>query len=105
MATANAAAERPRLVFFYSRCSGRARRIEGFLANVLQRRQNHETFVVHNVVVEDHPELVERFRVNGYPTLVVVAERRVRGRLENPKGTRDIEAFLAPWLKPGRGAG
>ena len=37
---------RPRLVFFYSRQSGRSRRAEGFLAQVLQRRRNFETFDV-----------------------------------------------------------
>jgi len=33
------------------------------------------------------------------PTLVVVDGRRVRGRLESPRGCRDIETFLAPWLR------
>lgn len=95
-------ANRPRLVFFYSGVSGRARRVEGFVANVLQRRQNHETFTVHRVVVEEHPDVAERFGIGAAPTLVVIADKRVQGRLENPRGTRDIEAFLAPWLKPAR---
>ena len=93
--------DRPQLVFFHSRVSGRARRVEGFLANVLQRRQNHETFRVRRVVVEDRPDLAERFRVGAAPTLVVVDEKRVRGRLENPRGTQDIQEFLAPWLRWG----
>jgi hypothetical protein len=93
---------RPRLLWFYSRVSGRARRVEGFVANVLQRRQNHETFTVQRVVVEDHPDLAKRFEIGGEPTLLVVADNQVQGRLENPRGTRDIEAFLAPWLKPAR---
>ena len=33
---------RPRLVFFYSPVCGRCRRAEGLLAQVLQRRHNHE---------------------------------------------------------------
>ena len=72
------------------------------MANVLQRRQNHETFALRRVVVEEHPALAERFAVGTVPTLVVVADNRVCGRLEDPRGTRDIEAFLAPWLKAGR---
>jgi hypothetical protein len=32
------------------------------------------------------------------PTLLVVADRRVQGRLEHPRGCRDIEAMLKPWL-------
>lgn len=96
--------ERPRLVFFHSRASGRARRIDGFVANVLQRRQNHETFELQRVVVEEHPELARRFGVNGTPTLFVIENKRVQARLENPRGTHDIEALLARWLKRGRTA-
>jgi hypothetical protein len=29
---------------------------------------------------------------------LVVEEKKVRGRLEQPRGCRDIENFLAPWL-------
>jgi thioredoxin-like negative regulator of GroEL len=90
---------RPRLVFFYSKLSGRCRRVEGFIAQVLQRRRNHGTFVVHRVDAEERPDLVERFRVDRLPALVVVADRRVEARLEQPRGCRDIEALLAPWLK------
>ena len=90
---------RPRLVYFHSRASGRARRVDAFLASVLQRRHNHDTFVVHRVAVEDRPDLAERFGVNCSPTLVIVESKRVRGRLENPRGAQEISAFLAPWLK------
>ena len=47
---------RPRLVFFYSPVSGRCRRAEGFLAQVLQRRHNHETFDLHRVSVDTRPD-------------------------------------------------
>jgi thioredoxin 1 len=91
-------AARPRLVFFYSKFDGRCRRVEGFMAQVLQRRKNHDTFLVRNVDVDEHPELAERFRVSSVPTLLVVADRRVQSRLELPQGCRDIEAMLKPWL-------
>ena len=39
-------ATRPRLIFFTSSLSGQCRRVEGFLAQVLQRRRNHSTFRV-----------------------------------------------------------
>jgi thioredoxin-like negative regulator of GroEL len=91
--------DRPRLVFFYSKQSGRCRRAEGFLAQVLQRRRNHETFTLYRVDADERPELVRRLRVASVPTLVVVDGRRVRGRLESPRGCRDIETFLAPWLR------
>ena len=94
-----AAAAKPRLVFFFSKSSGHSRRVEGYLSQVLQRRQNHETFCLHRVEVDEQPELVERFSIEEVPTLVVIAEKRVRGRLVSPRGCRDIEALLKPWLK------
>jgi thioredoxin-like negative regulator of GroEL len=100
-AAASAASEasaKPRLVFFHSSLSGQCRRVEGFLAQVLQRRRNHGTFQLYRVAREERPDLVERFEVDAMPTLVVVEGRHVRARLEQPRGCRDIEAFLAPWL-------
>jgi thioredoxin-like negative regulator of GroEL len=89
---------RPRLVFFHSKLCGRCRRVEGFIAQVLQRRKNHGTFVLNQVDVDERPDLVERFRIDEVPTLLVVADRRVRGRLTHPRGCRDIEEMLKPWL-------
>src|SRR5215831_10767650 len=88
----------PRLVFFYSSLSGHCRRVEGFLAQVLQRRRNHGTFQVVRVAEEERPDLLERFRIETVPTLIVVEGRAVAGRLEQPRGCRDIEGFLTPWL-------
>jgi thioredoxin-like negative regulator of GroEL len=89
---------KPGLVFFHSAFSGQCRRVEGFLAQVLQRRRNHGTFKLYRVAGEDRPDLVERFEVETMPTLVVLEGNSVRGRLVRPRGCRDIEAFLAPWL-------
>ena len=36
--------------------------------------------------------------VGSVPTLVVVEGNAVRARLERPRGCREIEGFLAPWL-------
>lgn len=90
---------RPRLVFFHSPRSGPSRRVEGFLAQVLQRRGNHRTFQLYRVAREERPDLAARFAVDHVPTLVVVEGKRVRGRLETPRGCDEIETFLAPWLK------
>ena len=94
-----AQAERPRLVFFHARNSGRSRRVEGYLSQVLQRRRNHESFQLLHVDVHEHSDLAERFLVEDVPTIVVVEGKRVRGRLVSPRGCRDIEALLAPWLR------
>lgn len=89
---------KPRLVFFYAEASGLSRRVEGFLAQVLQQRQNHETFQLYRVDSELHPELAERFAVERLPSLFVVEGKRVSARLEEPRGCREIQQFLAPWL-------
>jgi thioredoxin-like negative regulator of GroEL len=93
------ATARPRLVFFFAKASGRSRRVEGYLSQVLQRRRNHESFQVVKVDVDEHAELAERFAIQELPTLVVVEDKRVRARLETPRGCRDIEGLLAPWLR------
>ena len=92
-------ASKPGLVFFHSTVSGSCRRVDGFLAQVLQRRGNHDTFKLYRVAQEDRPDLVDRFMVETLPTLVVVEGKSVRGRLERPRGCREIERFLAPWLR------
>src|SRR5438309_12081789 len=91
--------DRPAVVFFPSAVSGNCRRVEGFLAQVLQRRRNHGTFRLYSVAEEERPDLLERFGVDLLPTLVVVENKFVRARLERPRGCREIEAFLAPWLQ------
>jgi thioredoxin-like negative regulator of GroEL len=90
---------RPRLVFFYSSRSGRCRRVEGFIAQVLQRRRNHETFVLHRIDADARHELAERLHIRRLPTLLVITGKQVQARLEAPRGCRDIESFLAPWLR------
>jgi thioredoxin-like negative regulator of GroEL len=90
---------RPRLVFFGSRTCGRCRRAEAFLAQILQRSRNHDTFAFSYVDCDDHPEVRERFRVEVLPTLVVVEDRKVRARLVRPQGCVAIQEVLAPWLR------
>jgi thioredoxin-like negative regulator of GroEL len=92
-------APKPRLIFFTSSTSGRCRRVEGFLAQVLQRRRNHGTFRLHIVDQRERPDLLRRFDVEDVPTLVVVEGRHVEARLAKPRGCRQIEGFLAPWLR------
>ena len=90
---------RPRLVFFYSRRSGKSRRVEGYLSQVLQRRGNHDAFRLYRIEIEEEPQLTTRFGIDEVPTLVVVDGKKVQGRLACPRGCRDIERLLAPWLR------
>ena len=92
-------ATKPQLVFFYSKTSGRCRRVEAFLAQVLQARRNHDTFVLHRVEAEQRPELIRRFAVEQLPTIIVIDGKQVRGRLEQPHGCTEIQHLLAPWLR------
>src|SRR5581483_9471067 len=85
------------LAFFYSPRSGRSRRAEAYLAQVLQHRRNHETFKLLRVDVDQRPDLAARFRVTVLPTLAVIKDKRLEASLSDPSGCRAISRFLAPW--------
>jgi thioredoxin family protein len=91
--------ERISLVLCSASTSGRSRRAEGFLAQVLQRRRNHDTFRLFSIDADENPELLERLAVTEVPTLLVAVGGRVQARLVNPRGGAEIARFLAPWLK------
>ena len=91
--------EKPGLIFFFSAQSGESRRVDGFLAQVLQRRGNHSTFRVHRVDADKHADFATRLEVTDTPALVVVDEGRIRGRVTKPVGCRQIEELLSPWLR------
>ena len=77
--------EKPRLLFFYRATDGKARRAEGYLAQVLQSRKNHETFVVHRIEMTERSDLAARFKITETPALVVVNGKKIRARLERPR--------------------
>jgi len=89
---------RPLLCFIYSPTSGPSRRAEGFLAQVLQRRKNHQAFVIQRINCDERPDLVAKLGAKTVPSLVVVENRRVRARLEGVSGCKNIEQLLEPWL-------
>ena len=92
-------AQRPTLLFFHSPTSGGSRRVEGYLAEVLQRRRNHDTFAVIRVEYESHVELAAHCGIARPPGIVVIEEKRVRARIEEPRGCVAIQSVLSPWLK------
>jgi thioredoxin 1 len=91
-------ARRPTLVYFASRRSGPCRRVQGFMDQVLQSRQNHQTFRRRTIDVEDQPELARQFRVREVPTIIVVDDGRVARRVEGRVGIAQIRSALADWL-------
>jgi thioredoxin-like negative regulator of GroEL len=93
------AAARLRLVFFHSPTSGHCRRTEAHLAQTLQRRKNRDRFDVVRVNVDERPDLAERFRIETVPTLIVIDDRKVVGRIVSPDTALDLARSLKPWLR------
>lgn len=85
---------RPKLVFFHSPTSSGCRRLEGWLAQVLQHRRNHNAFELVRVNVEERSDLASRFGVESVPTLLVVEQRRVVRRIVQPSGSRQLTREL-----------
>ena len=72
------------------------RRVEGFLAQVLQRRRNHDTFKVCCVAEEERPDLLERFKIETVPTLVVVENKPSPGGSSGRAAAARSRAFSRP---------
>ena len=89
---------RPLLIFFRSEQSGPARRMESLLAHL--QRKERARLRVRRVDVDRRPDLAERFEVAEIPTLVLVKERRVAGRIEGRATAPAIERMLEPHLPP-----
>lgn len=89
---------RPLLVFFSSRRSGPARRMESLLAHIARKERLRLRVTI--VDVEDKPELAQRFRVEAVPTLVLVKGKRAVARLEGRASAPRIERMVEPHLEP-----
>jgi thioredoxin-like negative regulator of GroEL len=87
---------RPLLVFFCSRRSGPARRMESLLAHLA--RKERERLRITRVDVDEQPELAEKFGIATVPSLVLVKHKRVVDRLEGRASAPKIERMLAPHL-------
>ena len=83
---------RPLLVFFTSRRSGPARRMESLLAHIA--RTERDTLSVKLVDVDERPDLALRFRVSEVPALALVKGKRVVATLEGRATAPKIESML-----------
>ena len=83
---------KPLLVFFRSERSGPSRRMESLLAHLA--RKERARLRVMRVDVDQQPDLAERFKVAGVPTLVLVKGKRVVDRLEGRSSAPTIESML-----------
>jgi thioredoxin-like negative regulator of GroEL len=88
--------DRPLLVFFTSRRSGPARRMESLLAHIA--RKERDRLRVSKVDVDEKPEVAERFRVNQVPSLALIVEKRVVSRIDGRATAPRIESMLEPHL-------
>ena len=84
------------LVFFTSRRSGPARRMESLLAHIARKERGR--LRVSKIDIDDHPELAERFRVDQVPTLVLVVGKRAVTRLPGRATAPRIASMLEPYL-------
>jgi thioredoxin len=86
------AADRPLLLFFRSIRSGPARRMESLLAHLARKERTR--LKVQFVDLDEQRALAERFRIETDPTLVLVKDKRVVGRLEGRASAPRIEELL-----------
>jgi thioredoxin 2 len=83
---------RPLLVFFTSKRSGPARRMESLVAHVA--RKERDRLRVIQVDVDQRADLVEKLAVQSVPTLVLVVDRKAVARLDGRASAPKIEAML-----------
>ena len=88
---------RPLLVFFGAAHSGPARRMESLVAHVA--RKERARLRVTEVDIDRQPELAERFGITTVPTLALVKDKRIVGRLEGRVSAPRIEALLEQHLE------
>jgi thioredoxin 1 len=84
------------LVFFTSRTSGPARRMESLLAHIARKERGK--LEVKKVDVDERPEIAERFQITEVPALAIVRGKRVVARLEGRSTAPKIEALLEEHL-------
>jgi thioredoxin-like negative regulator of GroEL len=84
----------PTLLFFTRRTSGPSRRMESLVAWI--KVTHKRSLRVVEVDADSERGLAARLRVSAVPSLVLVKESRVVGRLEGRATGDDIERMIAP---------
>jgi thioredoxin-like negative regulator of GroEL len=87
---------RPLLVFFRNARSGPARRMESLIAHVARKERSR--LKVREIDIDEQADLAERFQVETVPTLVLVKDKRVVGRLEGRVSAPRIDQLLEQHL-------
>jgi thioredoxin 1 len=92
--------ELPTVAFFTDPASGPARKMDSIVAH-LARTQRH-TYRVVRIDVTQKPELAERLKVTNVPTLLMIKNKRVVGRLEGRVSAPRIQRMVEEHLSRGR---
>lgn len=79
--------------------SGIARRVDGYISHLLQRRHNHGAFRYRIVNIEDQPELFANLKITEIPTLLVVDDSGIAARADGNLKPAEIELLLRRWLR------
>jgi thioredoxin-like negative regulator of GroEL len=87
---------RPLLVFFRNARSGPARRMESLIAHVARKERSR--LKVREIDIDEQTDLAKRFQVETVPTLVLVKDKRVVGRLEGRVSAPRIDQLLEQHL-------
>jgi len=93
---------RPQLLFFTSRRSGPARRMESLLAHIA--RKERASLHIRRVDVDERPDLAERFHVSEVPSLALVKHKRVVARLDGRSTAPKIESLIDEHVRDGESA-
>ena len=88
----------PVLAFFRSQRSGPARRMESLVAHFAHKDRHRLRVTI--VDADTRPDLVRRFAITTVPTLLLIANRRVVGRLAGRTSAPQIERLLEEHLEP-----
>jgi thioredoxin-like negative regulator of GroEL len=91
------AAKRATLVFVRRYSSGASRRMESLVAWVKVTRKRH--LDVLELDADRHSSLVAKLGVKTAPSLVLVKDRRVVGRIEGRASGRQIDELIRPHLQ------
>jgi thioredoxin 2 len=80
------------LVFFTRATSGPARRMESLLAHIARKERGR--LRVRRVDSDEHPSILRRFGVEEVPSLVLVIDQKVAGRIHGRASLSQIEDLI-----------
>jgi thioredoxin-like negative regulator of GroEL len=86
-------------MYFTSRRSGPARRVESLLDQVLQERRNHDAFERTVVDVDTNVAMADQYAVDDVPTILVVEGGREVCRIGGRPSVAALREALSPWLR------